>query len=213
MDHNQNLDLLIQELQKKLPTKTLPGAAHRFFRWILVSILYNLIGISFLGMARSPLTLSHVSMEWMEIALLIAILVTASLTALMISVPGQEQKHKKKWITGMLLLWPLLLVALYIAVSDKIDASQAWYGGCTKHLLLFFIPPFVLLLWMLKKAAPTTPLWTSICGTLGPLALAALSVKWTCPSDNGLHMLISHSLPLLLIAGVLLWPIKKSLRW
>ncbi|MEZ4703836.1 MAG: hypothetical protein R3A11_01325 [Bdellovibrionota bacterium] len=132
---------LIEKLSLHANVERLDTSAIRFVRWLLVSLLVMVTGISFFGVQRWPL-LGHpfLSHETLESMIVFSLSIVSGLTAFVLSVPGNERFDQKRFVISLLLLWPLLL-GLAIFHTNTLSFDQAWHLGCAWQILTYSLPP------------------------------------------------------------------------
>ncbi len=71
---------------------------------------------------------------------------------------------------------------------------------CSLTVLFLAVLPALLLAWRLRKTAPTEPKQAGCWAGLAAGAAGAFGLAFCCPSENPVHLLIWHGLPVLSLA-------------
>jgi hypothetical protein len=131
-------------------------------------------------------------------------------------VPGQQQGHRFALI--FLPFFAASAAALAIVVQQPALASGGVIEGAAALLCLFCIPflaiiPFALLIWALRKGAPTDLRRSGAVAGLVAGAIGATVYSFSCPSDSWLFVFLGYTAAVALcsIVGAQVGP--RLLRW
>ena len=132
------------------------------------------------------------------------------------AMPGQLQGAKSK---ARLFSALILLFSMSLAVHGGWNVSEhglnAFVGGMTCSIMIAF-SSVLPLLWgwrELRRGAPTEPRLAGFFLS-GAVVTAAVFVQHLiCPVDNAPHLLVWHTLPLILIMAIVYRVAPKLFRW
>ena len=174
----------------------------RFGLWlVLVALVGGTLGLSglrpdLMRQLRDPVSL-------LEIALLVSAGTAAAILALREAVPAREASRFAPLVPLGLALasigfWCRLPMDGDVAVSSFVARGV----GCATSTLLLAALPWCALLIAVRRGAPTDPAKAGVLIGGAALIMAALLMRFRCPLDERLHLLVWHALPL--IGGTLL---------
>ena len=131
-------------------------------------------------------------------------------------VPGQQEAHRFALI--FLPFFAASALAIAIVVRQPALASGSLVEGTAAALCLFCIPflaivPFALLIWAMRKGAPTDLRRSGVVAGLVAGAIGAAVYSFSCPSDSWLFVFLGYTGALVLcsIIGAQVGP--RLLRW
>jgi hypothetical protein len=131
-------------------------------------------------------------------------------------VPGQQAGHRLALI--FLPFFAASAAALAMVVRQPALASGGMIEGAAAALCLFCIPflsiiPFVLLIWAMRRGAPTDLRRSGAVAGLVAGAIGATVYSFSCPSDSWVFVFLGYSgaVALCSIIGAQLGP--RLLRW
>jgi hypothetical protein len=131
-------------------------------------------------------------------------------------VPGQQAGHRLALI--FLPFFAASAAALAMVVRQPALASGGMMGWAAALLCLFCIPflaiiPFVLLIWALRKGAPTDLRRSGAVAGLVAGAIGATVYSFSCPSDSWLFVFLGYTAAVAVcsIVGAQVGP--RLLRW
>jgi hypothetical protein len=207
-----NTDDLIERLARSPePVRVLPPPAARAAAWVLGTAVY--VGALALAMmAVNGVEWAAASAAfWWSLAASVAAGVLASVAAFASVVPGAQQRAG--W--GALAAAALWLVASasvpVVDWSTVATANHEWL--CVGFIVLGGAPLGVLLVRLLRRGAPLTPVKTAAFAALAVGALANAGACLSLPHDNGAVTLAWHGgILLALIAGAALWG-RRLFSW
>lgn len=207
---------LVDKLAANLkPVTPLPSLPRRLMVWGSVLVII-FTGLLCLVGARSNLrevvfTLGFVG----ETLLLVFAAVLSAAVAFTMSVPGRERSYTRYIpvaVLGVLICALLVFSDRGVISQNALDILKAGHMCCLEMLILSIVPCLVIV-WMLRLAAPIRRAWTLAVGFMSSALFAAVFMQFTCSSTGVGHLLLTHMTPVALtgIAGALLG--RRILRW
>jgi hypothetical protein len=194
---------LIRRLQADVvPVRRLWSPVARFGLWlILVALVGGTLGLS--GLRPDLLRQLRDLAMLLEIALLASAGMAAAILALRAAVPGREASRFAPLVPlGLALatvgLWCRLPMQGDVAVSSFVARGL----GCATRTLLLAALPWCALLIAVRRGAPPDPAKAGALIGGAALVMAALLMRFRCPLDERLHLLVWHALPV--VGGMLL---------
>jgi hypothetical protein len=204
MSDSRSLDSLVDQLTADLePVRRLAAPSLRALAWFCL--------LPALGLLLMPFANWHAMVERLHVPDLCVAAIGAVLTALCASIAAFQTSVPGR--SGLWALLPLPSLALWIGASslgclrawiapDSNIADAAEMRGCLYFLLGFSVPLSVLLVVMLRRAAPLRPnLTAALAGLAAAGAAAALLVPFH-PHDATASDLAMHALAVALIIGL-----------
>ncbi len=189
-----NTDDLIRQLAEDMePVKRLPPPGQRFALWLAVSVTYALLCLLWIGW-RADLSqvVATPGFIW-QTALLIGLAIASGRLAFMLSVPGREgSPWRKRSVALIALAWLASLVALVAATPGHSPGEGL---ACSLQITLVGVIPAILLVLMIRRAAPLQWVWSGILVGLVMIGLGATALQFACCSGAPMHLLVWHLLP------------------
>lgn len=214
-------DDLIKELKGSLtPVRRMPAVAVRVVQWLGV-VLLCLVASHYVTRATLsvPMLRSHPEF-WIEVMSMLLLGISAAASALILSVPGQSIRPALRvmaWgsagVWAALLLWGLYRSCQVGSFAQVWGASSAFGVHCASTLWSLSVLPAVVLLVMVRRAAPLRFGWAGWWACIAAASFSAVALQFMCPMRNPLHILIWHYLPTLLLAGLGVYLGRWLLRW
>jgi hypothetical protein len=211
-----NTDQLIEQLSADArPVSRLLSPARRATLWVAVALVCVAFGVAHFGIRRDIADAWRTTDMLLRIALLASTMWLAVLTALRLSVPGEETRAWSR-------LWPLaiLLVLVSIGTAEVVAAAIVGDAGsplrawtCVRKVAFTGAVPALLALVLIQRAAPLEPKWTALLGVLAAGAAGALTSELACPIRAPMHILLWHILPVALSAGLGLLAGSALIAW
>jgi hypothetical protein len=128
----------------------------------------------------------------------------AAAAAFVMSVPGAARSR-------MVRVGPLVAAACWMGLAGAglMTGASTWRAlahepivlACVLKTLVFASVPGVVLVALLRRAAPLEGAWTLALAALGALALGAVGTQIYCPIDESAHMIAGHVVPVLVLAS------------
>ncbi len=210
----KDIENLIGELaQESAAVKPARHPLSSSLQWIGLGFVYLLVLLLFKGVRNELLlALQH---PWFvaEIALLVAVLLTTSISAALLSFPDMYQMRRLVWM-------PLAAFVLFAGVlfmawrADTPPAPFPIHGiECTLAIIAASILPCVWMLYFMRKLASTHYQMAGSIALLHAFSIGALWLRLQENNDSILHVLQWHYLPMIVFGLVGLWMGKKILKW
>lgn len=210
-------DRLIEMLSTNLePVKG--GQLWKTLSWAILIGLVAAFGVMLacFGIRSDLAAGNHSAALALKIAFALSLVSTGAAFLIKSMVPGQQEGHRFALI--FLPFFAASAAAVAIVVRQPALAYGGTVEGAAAALCLFCIPflaiiPFALLIWALRKGAPTDLKRSGAVAGLVAGAIGATVYSFSCPSDSWLFVLIGYTAALVLcsIVGAQLGP--RLLRW
>ena len=212
-----NTDRLIDMLSTNLePVKG--GQLWKALSWAIVIGLVAAFGVMLacFGIRSDLAAGNHSGALALKIVFALSLVGTGAAFLIKSMVPGQRQGRRLALIFFPFL--PASAAAIVIVVRQPALASGGMIEGAAMALCLFCIPflaivPFALLIWAMRKGAPTDLRRSGAVAGLVAGAIGATVYSFSCPADSWLFVFLGYSAALALcsILGAQLGP--RFLRW
>jgi hypothetical protein len=186
--------------------------------WAIVIGLVVAFGVMLacFGIRSDLLAGNHSGALALKIVFALSLVGTGAAFLIKSVVPGQQAERRLALIS--LPFIAACAAAIAIVVRQPAFASGGMIGGTAAVLCLFCIPflgiiPFALLIWAMRKGAPTNLKRSGAVAGLVAGAIGAAVYSFSCPSDSWLFVFLGYSAALALcsIVGAQLGP--SLLRW
>ena len=158
----------------------------------------------------------HVGFLALKLLFMLSVIGTGTALLMKLIRPGQEARKLFRF-----LFLPFLVAGFVGIVALALQPSSAWdrmilgteWVSCLFCIPLFAVVPFALLIWALRKGAPTNLKRTGAIAGLVAGALGATAYAFHCPDDSLPFVAIWYGAMVLLCAwiGARLGP--RLLRW
>lgn len=150
----------------------------------------------------------------LKLAFAIAIIVTASIYLVRLARPGGEMRTKITWAG-----WPFLGIALLAAISLVLAPLWHWHTmgtdwlECLLSIPLIAIVPFAVVIWVVRRMAPTDLTRTGALAGLVAGGMSAAGYALHCTDDSlpFIALWYGGTIALCMLAGAVLGP--RLLRW
>jgi hypothetical protein len=198
-----DLPLTIARLVRSAtPVTRLQAPSVRLARWVITSTALVVLSVVMLGV-RVDVAAQMVN-GWFvaRASATLAIAVGAAIVALFMSVPGLEPPLRARALPlSACLIWAAMLVAPIGAARSPLDLllQVTPHPSCAFLIAATALPPGVMLVRMLRDAAPLRARSTGGLAGLASLALGALGTQFVCTNDAAVHHLLWHFSPIVLL--------------
>ncbi len=196
-------DRLVDELSEELrPVTPLHHPARRMLYWLMLCGAY-IIGMTLwlFGLRDDLATVAGQPFWWLEIIFSLATAILAAIAGCYLAEPDSHQHpHISRWPVATFGILSMIIVARVLMAPYHnlwrtlgMEASPV----CGVEMTLYAIPPGLILILMLRRAAPTRPM---LAGTLTALAVGSFAyafLRLTEPVDDPAHQLVWHYAPML----------------
>lgn len=210
----KDIESLIGQLaQEGGAVKPAPHPLSLSLQWMGLGFSYLLVMLLFSGV-RNELALAF-QHPWfaIEIALLVAILVTTSVSAALLSFPDLYQMRRAVWIPMALFgMFALVLIMAWRADTPHVP-SPVHNIECTLSIIAVSILPSVWMLYFMRKLASTHYQWAGSIALLHAFSIGALWLRLQENNDSILHVLQWHYLPMIIFGILGLWVGRLILKW
>jgi hypothetical protein len=212
-----NTDRLIDMLSTNLePVKS--GQLWKTLGWAIVIGLVAAFGVMLacFGIRSDLVAGNHAGALALKIVFALSLVGTGAAFLIKSMVPGQQEGHRFALI--FLPFFAASAAALAMVVDQPALASGGMIEGAAAALCLFCIPflaiiPFALLIWALRKGAPTNLKRSGAVAGLVAGAIGATVYSFSCPTDSWLFVFLGYTAAVALcsIVGAQVGP--RLLRW
>ena len=198
-----NLPLTIARLVRHAsPVTPLAPPSVRLARWAITSTCLALLSVIGLGVRVD--VAAQMGDGWFvaRAAATLAIALAAAVVAFSMSVPGIEPSGLLRAVPfAACLVWAAMLIATIAATPSPLDLllRVAPHPACVLFIAATALSPGVLLVHMLRHAAPLQARWTSGFAGLASLAVGAVGTQFVCTNDAAAHHLLWHFTPVVLL--------------
>lgn len=179
------------------PVKVFKYGAKDYCLILLIGLFSILISLAIAGIRNDINDIIFTKRFIFEILILISLAMISSISALQMSIPNIKTHYFKKIIFINLVVW--LISIIYFFINSEFVLA-GWGFNCAQEIILTSVIPSFSIYFILKKASTLN---RSVVGWLiltAGASYGALAAYFSCASNNPLHILIWHSLPVL-IAG------------
>lgn len=150
---------------------------------------------------------------WVEIGTLFITIGFTSVVLPMAMVPGTPLKRSWIVLSGVpYLLW-LILISIFGNLSQANIGTGFWHGGCFESVLMFSILPLVVVIYQIRKGAPTMLFVTGLLAGAYSVAVAALAQELHCGFNDTWHIVSQHFFPVAIITVLSTLLGRWLLRW
>lgn len=209
-----NIDELVDSLAREAaPVKPAPHPLALSLRWMGGAAVYLALSLWVSGLQPDLMQKFHRPWFAAEIACLVLIFASTSLSAAVLAFPDLHQMKK-------VALAPAALFAAFVAIiffawrADSPPAPLPVHSiECTLSITLFSVLPAVWTILSIRKFASTHYRWAGSVALLHAFSVGALWLRLHEVNDSVIHVIQWHYLPMLGIGLVGLWLGKAFLKW
>lgn len=209
------------DLIKDLSTGLKPAKGGGFFRqWMLLFVLATaaIAGLAYYVLPLSPdISVRAQKIQfWVESALWLLAFAVAAGIAYRSAIPGISSIKEQTW--GILLLAALgIMILARIPSADPgaelLSEMHLYRGNCGLIILIVAALEGSVFLLLARKAAPTHLALTGAWIAVSASCLGIFLMQFICVTDAGIHILIWHVVPMMLLAILGSWLGRRLLRW
>lgn len=209
-----NIDELISKLAQD--TATVKRAPHPFLlsiEWMVGAVFYLAVSLMIFGTRHDLWLEFHKPWFAAEIAALIGIAITTSLSAALLSYPDLHQMRR-------IALAPIVTFALFVLViffawrADNPPAPLPIHSfECTRSIALISLLPAAWMFYVMRKFASTHYLWAGSIALLFAFSVGALWERLHEQTDSIIHVVEWHYLPIIGFGIIGMWLGKVVLKW
>lgn len=215
-----NTERLISRLVADLrPITTLYRPVSRCILWCAATLMLVFVVVHYLGGLRPDIHLIWYKPFFVSDAILLLMAcITASLAAFSFAIPDTTvQSSIKLLLVIATISWLFLCGRTFFASDVFAEIRLGDFGAGPRHCLMdltiMLLAPLLLVFFMLRRGAPTFQLLTGYAATLAAASGAALGMRFFCPLDGGIHLLIWHFSPVVTYAVGGAFIGQKFLKW
>jgi hypothetical protein len=198
-----DLPLTIATLARSAaPVTPLEAPSVRLARWAITSTALALLSVVILGVRADVAAQMEDGWFFARATATLAIVVSAAIVAFLTSVPGVEPSRMVRAMPlAACLIWAVMLVGAIAATRSPLDRllQVTPHPSCVLVIAATALAPWVLLVRMLRHAAPLQAAWTGGVAGLASLAAGALGAQFVCTNDAAAHQLLWHFIPVVLL--------------
>lgn len=210
----ESIDELITKLAQD--TATVKRAPHPFMlsiEWMTVAVLYLAVALMISDVRQDLLAALHNFWFAAEIAALVGIFISTSVSAALLSYPDLHQKHRIAFA-------PLVAFALFVVVmllawrADNPPAPLPVHSfQCTLSITLASLLPAGWIFYVMRKFASTHTHWAGGIAVLFSFSIGALWLRLYEQTDSITHVLEWHYLPMIAFGMIGMWLGRVVLKW
>jgi hypothetical protein len=194
-------DLIVQLASQASPVTPLPSPGRRVVRWLAAAVLAVAAGVVAFGVRR------NLADAWLSPAFLgdaiFGIMLTGvgAWASLAWAIPGAREQSRLRALTLIVLAgWATVVAASVVHAGQPLGDSH--WPVCALRVVLVGVGPAVLLLSMIRRAAPLHAGSTTALALSASAATGALAVGLVCPVSAPAHTLLGHAGPVLVLTIV-----------
>jgi hypothetical protein len=210
----ENIDDLVARLAQDVGV--VKPALHPFalsFKLAGIAAIYLVLSLAVSGLRPDWLEQFHNPWFVTEIAVLLGIFFTTSLSAALLGFPDQFQKRKLSLAPiGMFALFSLIMFFAWSADSPP-TPLPVHSVECSLSITLMALPPAVWTFYAMRSYASTHYRLAGSVALLSAFSVGALWLRLHEATNSVIHVIEWHYLPMLAIGFFGLWLGKWLLKW
>lgn len=209
-----NIEELIDRLaQDTAAVKPAPHPYMLSLKWMGGAVAYLLLSLMLSGLRTDLMLKLHEPWFVAEIAALVCIFVTTSLSAALLSFPDMHQMRRVAF--APVITFALFVLVMFLAwLADSPPAPLPVHSfECTVSIALFSLLPAVWTFFEIRKFASTHYHWAGCIALLFAFSIGAIWLRLYEINDSIIHVIQWHYLPIIAFGIVGLWLGKVMLRW
>lgn len=207
-----NIEKLVDSLARDAsPVKSAPHPYTLSLGWAAGAVLYLSLSLWFSGLRTDITQKLHEPWFDAEIAALVLIFITTSLSAAVLAFPDLHQK--KKLVLAPIGAFGILLAILFFAWRVDHAPLPVHSFECTISITLFSLLPAAWTFYFMRKFASTHYRWAGSIALLSAFSTGALWLRLHELNDSIIHVIEWHYLPMLGIGLAGWWLGKACLKW
>lgn len=209
-----DIEHLVEDLVRDAaPVKPAPHPFRLSLVWLACSAAYIVVSLAISGLRPDLMHKFHQFWFDAELAALLLIFVTTTLSAAALSFPDLHQMRK-------LALAPAVGFALFVVVmflswraNQPPPPLPVHSFECTISITLSSILPAVWTFYTMRRYASTHQRWAGMTALLSAFSVGAIWLRLYELNDSIVHVIEWHCLPMLGIGLVGWWLGKALLKW
>ena len=204
-------DLVARLAQDAAAVKPAPHPFVLSLKWMGMAAIYLLVSLAVSGLRPDWADKLHSPMYVAEIAALLAIFASTTLTSALLAFPDMHQKARLALAPLFALL--LLILLLGVQLGDPPAPLPVHSFECTLSITAVSLLPMVWTLVLMRNYASTHCSLAGSVALLSSFSVGALWLRLHEVNDSILHVIEWHYLPMLLVGCIGMWLGKKILKW
>lgn len=181
--------------------------------WITAALLYLGVALAISGIRSDLMAKLHETWFVAEIATLVAIFISTSLSAALLSFPDLHQMRRVVLVPAI--TFTAFAVVMYFSWrADTPPSPLPMHSAeCTLSITMLAILPAVWILFVMRKFASTHQYWAGSVALLSAFSVGALWLRLYEHTDSIKHVIEWHYLPMIAFGIIGLWLGKAILKW
>ena len=205
---------LIGSLSEELkPTKCMAHPFKRLMPWLIMSVIYLVLLINFMGI-RHDLSEAFTDPRFIfEITLMAFIGISAAVCAVYLCIPDMRGRS---WMialpfTGLTLfsIWS----AIHAIMVEGAHMPHLHIDHCMGEGAFMTVIPLAMLVFLTRKGSTTRPILMAVMNVLSIAAVAYIGLRFTCAMDTVAHATIQHLAPYVVIGLIFAVAARKIFKW
>lgn len=191
-------------------------AAHPYVlsaKWLAGMAVYLALSLAIFGVRPDLSQSLHSFLFAAEIGLLAAIVISASLSAALLSFPDVHQKRLLAFTPVVMATFFVLVIFLAWHADTPASPPPIHSMQCTANISFLALLPAVWLLYLMRGFASTHPYLAGSIALVSAFSVGALSLRLSEPTDLIMHVIQWHYLPMVAVVILGLWLGKIFLKW
>lgn len=190
-------DKIISQLAKDLkPVKVLKYNTKDYLLVFAAGVFSVLASIAIAGLRLDLSQIISSPRFILETIVLIGLAILSTLAAFHLSIPSTNSHFSSRIVIFNLFAWLGFLLYFLIATPE---ASAGWGISCAKEVTIDTLIPAIVLFLIIKRGASLNRAASGWLVLTSAAAYGALATQFTCSSDDPLHILVWHALPVIIL--------------
>lgn len=191
----------------------LPGRAIAL--WLVASLGVSLLMMLTMTMRVDLAAQCQQNSFWCEVAVLLGLILSASISAIWLSYPDLRQQ---RWVVALplpfLAAYSILLINRVLAPVMATVPLEVDHGiECSLCITIFALIPGLMLLRIMRRYASAHPRAAGALALLASASIGNLALKFAEANDSVPHLLLWHVGPIIVLGMIGSWLGKKFLSW
>ena len=212
-----NTEDLIQKLVNEGPQDPMPHPMRQTMIWLLGMLLYLSLFSAYIGLRPDITVKLHQLSFGLEIILLLGLGISSALSAFCLSRPDAHQMPWIKYVPFIfLLLW---VMTAFTGTSEQVNLQNIVHSmslshfDCPFYIIMFSVPPGIALFIFVRMGVTTQCYWAGSMATLSVTSFGYILMRLIEPSDDPVHLIVWHALPIIVICMFGMFFGKFILKW
>ena len=185
------------------PVSPLWSLRKRMWTWTVLSVLSLIAVTTVFGLRRNLPVAAFGSTFVLQVLAMGGLAGVSAAAALRLSVPGPDRLRGRILALSVLGLWPCALLAWDLLKGGTVAslATESLDFACVTKIGIGALLPAIAMTVMIRRGAPLRPYWAAAMAGMAAAGVGAVGVALTCPISRLPHLLVSHALPTMAVAG------------